>query len=97
MLAPVGMAMLFRVFPPSERVRAASILTIRTTLAPAIGPVLGGLLVTDLSLALGLLRQSPDRHRRCDLRRSVPGTLGPAKPGRFDVPGSSWAEPVSAL
>ena len=49
MLAPVGMAMLFRVFPPSERIRAASILTVGTTLAPAIGPVLGGLLVTDLS------------------------------------------------
>jgi EmrB/QacA subfamily drug resistance transporter len=49
MLAPVGMAMLFRAFPPTERVRAASILTVGTTLAPAIGPVLGGLLVTDLS------------------------------------------------
>jgi EmrB/QacA subfamily drug resistance transporter len=49
MLAPVGMAMLFRVFPPEERVRAASILTVPTTLAPALGPVLGGLLVTDLS------------------------------------------------
>jgi EmrB/QacA subfamily drug resistance transporter len=43
------MAMLFRVFPPSERIRAASILTVGTTLAPAIGPVLGGLLVTDLT------------------------------------------------
>ena len=49
MLTPVGMAMLFRVFPPAERVRAASILTVPTALAPALGPVLGGLLVTDLS------------------------------------------------
>jgi EmrB/QacA subfamily drug resistance transporter len=49
MLAPVGMAMLFRVFPPEERIRAASILTVPTTLAPALGPVLGGLLVTGLS------------------------------------------------
>lgn len=49
MLTPVGMAMLFRVFPPNERVRASSILTIPTALAPALGPVLGGLLVTDLS------------------------------------------------
>ena len=49
MMAPVGMAMLFRVFPPAERVRAASILTLGTTLAPALGPVIGGLLVTDLS------------------------------------------------
>jgi EmrB/QacA subfamily drug resistance transporter len=49
MLAPVGMARLFRVFPPAERIRASSILTVPTTLAPALGPVLGGFLVTDLS------------------------------------------------
>src|ERR1700689_3611527 len=49
MLAPVGMAMLFRVFPPEERIRASAILTGPTTLAPALGPVLGGLLVTELS------------------------------------------------
>jgi EmrB/QacA subfamily drug resistance transporter len=49
MMAPVGMAMLFRVFPPAERIRAASILTVPTTLAPALGPVLGGLLVTDFT------------------------------------------------
>jgi EmrB/QacA subfamily drug resistance transporter len=49
MLAPVGLAMLFRVFPPADRVRAARILIIPTALAPATGPVLGGLLVTDLS------------------------------------------------
>jgi EmrB/QacA subfamily drug resistance transporter len=49
MLAPVGMAMLFRTFPPEERVRASRILIVPTALAPATGPVLGGLLVTDLS------------------------------------------------
>ena len=49
MLAPVGMAMLYRAFPPAERLRAAAILTVPTTLAPALGPVLGGLLVTELS------------------------------------------------
>jgi EmrB/QacA subfamily drug resistance transporter len=87
MLAPVGMAMLFRVFPPEERIRASAILTVPTTLAPALGPVLGGLLVTDLSwrwvfyvnvpigaaaLLFGLL-----------FLRSVPQ----AEPGRFDLPG----------
>jgi len=49
MLTPVGMAMLFRTFPPAERVRASSILVIPTACAPALGPVIGGLLVTDLS------------------------------------------------
>lgn len=49
LMTPVGMAMLYRVFPPSERVRASSILMVPTALAPALGPVLGGLFVTDFS------------------------------------------------
>lgn len=87
MLTPVGMAMLFRTFPPAERVRASSILTIPTALAPALGPVLGGLLVTDLSwrwvffvnvpigiaaFAFGLAFLEPHRQ---------------PEPGRFDLPG----------
>ena len=49
MMTPVGMAMLYRAFPPHERLRASSILTIPTAVAPALGPVLGGALVTGLS------------------------------------------------
>jgi EmrB/QacA subfamily drug resistance transporter len=49
LMVPVGMAMLFRTFPPEERVRASSILILPTALAPALGPVLGGLFVTELS------------------------------------------------
>lgn len=87
MLAPVGLAMLFRVFPPAERVRAARILIVPTALAPATGPVVGGLLVTDLSwrwvfyvnvpiglaaLLFGLIFLREQRHDQ---------------PGRFDLPG----------
>jgi EmrB/QacA subfamily drug resistance transporter len=87
MLAPVGMAMLFRAFPPEERIRASSILVVPTALAPALGPVLGGLLVTDLSwrwvffvnvpigiaaLVFGLLFL----HQRTEVKRT-----------RFDLPG----------
>jgi EmrB/QacA subfamily drug resistance transporter len=49
MLAPVGLAMLLRVFPPEDRIRMAGLLTVPTTFAPALGPVLGGLLVTGAS------------------------------------------------
>jgi len=49
MMTPVGMAMLYRAFPPHERLRASSILTIPTAVAPALGPVLGGALVTGLT------------------------------------------------
>ncbi|MCW2869694.1 DHA2 family efflux MFS transporter permease subunit [Actinacidiphila oryziradicis] len=49
MLASVGMAMLLRAFPPAERVRASAVLSIANGLAPTLGPVLGGLLVTEVS------------------------------------------------
>jgi EmrB/QacA subfamily drug resistance transporter len=49
MLVPVGTAMLFRAFPPIERARASTVLIVPTVLAPALGPVLGGWLVTDIS------------------------------------------------
>jgi EmrB/QacA subfamily drug resistance transporter len=48
-LTPVGTAMLYRTFPPAERVKVSSILNIPTILAPASGPVIGGLLVDQLS------------------------------------------------
>jgi EmrB/QacA subfamily drug resistance transporter len=49
LMVPVGMAMMWRVFPPEERVRASAIVVIPTAVAPALGPVLGGLFVTNLS------------------------------------------------
>ncbi|MGW3468734.1 MDR family MFS transporter [Saccharopolyspora sp. NPDC000995] len=45
MLVPVGQAMLFRAFPPNERVKAGAVLAIPITVAPMLGPVLGGVLV----------------------------------------------------
>jgi EmrB/QacA subfamily drug resistance transporter len=91
MLTPVGMAMLYRTFPPEERVRASRILTVPTAFAPALGPVLGGLLITDLSwrwvfwvnLPIGLFAflfglRFLDEHRE-------------ANPGRFDLRGFALA------
>lgn len=49
MLTPVGIAMLFRAFPPEERAKASTVLILPTVLAPALGPVLGGLLVDKAS------------------------------------------------
>src|SRR6201995_4956824 len=87
MLAPVGMAMLYRVFPPDERIKAAAILTVPTTFAPALGPVLGGLFVTELSwrwvfyvnLPIGAAAFA---FGAIFLRQSVQN-----EPGRFDLAG----------
>src|SRR6266566_7298733 len=49
MLAPVGTTMLYRTFPPAQRVQISSVLIVPTVIAPATGPVLGGLLVDQLS------------------------------------------------
>ena len=49
LLIPVGMAMMFRAYPPAERIRANRLLIVPMLLAPALGPVIGGLLVDGLS------------------------------------------------
>jgi len=49
MLTPVGIAMLYRAFPPDERIQVARILMFATILGPASGPVIGGLLIEKLS------------------------------------------------
>jgi MFS family permease len=87
MMTPVGMAMLFRAFPPGERLRASALLVLPTTLGPASGPVLGGLLVSELSwrwvfwvnIPIGVAAVTFGavflRHRAED------------RPGRFDLAG----------
>ena len=49
MLTPVGTAMLYRAFPPEERARASTVLVVPTVIAPALGPIFGGLLIEHLS------------------------------------------------
>jgi MFS family permease len=49
LMVPVSPAVLFRTFPPELRARAAGMVALGTTLGPATGPLLGGILVTELS------------------------------------------------
>jgi EmrB/QacA subfamily drug resistance transporter len=49
LLTPVGMAMLYRAYPPQERIGVARILMFATILGPACGPILGGFLIEQRS------------------------------------------------
>jgi EmrB/QacA subfamily drug resistance transporter len=51
-MLPVGLAMLFRAYPPGDRVRLAGTLALVTAIGPALGPVLGGALTTYASWRL---------------------------------------------
>ena len=87
MMVPVGTAMLYRAFPPIERARASTILTIPVGLAPMLGPLIGGWLVTDFSWRWIFFINIP-----MGLLAFVVGAIGlrehkePAA-GRFDVAG----------
>ena len=95
MLAPVGMAMLFRAFPPEERIRASSILTVPTTLAPALGPGARRAAGHRPVLALGLLRQRADRRRGVHLRRCS-SCSRPSRPTRAGSTCPASCSPDSA-
>jgi len=97
MLLPTGMAMLYRAFPPRERARAARILVIPTVVAPALGPILGGVLVDHLSwrwvfyvnLPVGLLAFTFGLLALPEHRES--------SPGRLDLPGFALSASGFAL
>ncbi|RRJ64971.1 DHA2 family efflux MFS transporter permease subunit [Paenibacillus oralis] len=49
LLTPIGMAMLFRMFPPQERAKVSRALVLPIAVAPAVGPIISGLLIEHLS------------------------------------------------
>src|SRR5947209_19522136 len=86
-LAPVGTAMLYRTFPPAQRVRVSSILIIPTVIAPASGPVLGGLLVDQLSWRWVFFVNVPIGIAACLFGLAFLHEHREPTAGRFDLPG----------
>lgn len=87
LLTPVGMAMLYRTFPPAERVAVGRILMFATILGPASGPVLGGFLIENFSWRWAFYVNIP-----VGLVAFMVGLLylrehREPEPGRFDLPG----------
>jgi EmrB/QacA subfamily drug resistance transporter len=87
MLAPVGMAMMFRAFPPEERLRASSIAVVPTAFAPALGPVVGGLLVTDASWRWVFYVNVPIGVAALLFGAIFVEHSRESHPGKFDLPG----------
>src|SRR5260370_10679438 len=48
-LLPMAVAIIFRIFPPTERAAATAVLGIPVMMAPAFGPTIGGFLRTQFS------------------------------------------------
>ncbi len=87
MLTPVGTAMLFRVFPPSERAKASAFVTIPAVVAPAAGPVVGGYLVEYASWHWIFIINVPIGLFAFLFSAAVLREERQAEPGRLDVPG----------
>ena len=87
MLLPVGTAMLFRTFPPKRRAHAASIIIVPTTVAPAMGPVLGGALVETVGWPGIFLVNVPIAAATLVFGWLFLHEHREAQPGRFDAPG----------
>lgn len=86
-LTPVGAAMLYRTFPPAERVRLSSILIIPTVLAPASGPVIGGFLVDVSSWRWVFYVNVPIGIAACLFGLLFLQEHRESAAGRFDLPG----------
>jgi len=87
MLVPIGTAMLFRAFPPEERARVSRVLLIPTAVAPASGPLIGGILVDNLSWHWVFLVNVPIGVLVCLFAwRGLKEHREPAA-GAFDLPG----------
>ncbi|GAA2820933.1 MDR family MFS transporter [Saccharopolyspora taberi] len=58
-MSPVALTMLFRAYPPEQRIRLTRVLILPTAVAPALGPVLGGLFVDHLTWRWGFYVNVP--------------------------------------
>ena len=89
MLMPLGMTIMTRAAGPARMGRLMAILGVPMLLGPIFGPILGGYLIDNYSLALDLPDQRADRRRRDHLL--LASCWRPtAPPRRSPSTGSAW-------
>jgi EmrB/QacA subfamily drug resistance transporter len=96
-LMPVGMAMIYELFEPEERGKALGIWGLAAMAAPAIGPVLGGFLVTGVSWRVLFLVNVPIGIVGVPLSRRLLRDLGDRDDRALDVTGLIFAASGLAL
>jgi EmrB/QacA subfamily drug resistance transporter len=87
LLTPVAAAMLFRTFTPAERVRASRVMTIPQQIAPAVAPMLGGVLVDSLSWRWVFYVNLPFGLAACLFGLLFLDNSRQPGPGKLDIPG----------
>lgn len=91
MLVPVGQAMMFRAFPADERAKAGAVLSIPITIAPMLGPMLGGFLVEYASWRWIFFINLPIGALAVLFTVLFLKEEDTRDPGRFDIPGFVFA------
>ncbi|MFF7674277.1 MDR family MFS transporter [Actinacidiphila glaucinigra] len=87
LLVPVGQTMLFRAYPPAERIKAQRALMVPTAIAPAVGPVLGGWLCDAVSWHWVFLVNLPVGAAAVVFGLLFLPDFRLERPGRFDLVG----------
>ena len=87
LLMPVSQTMVFRAFPQQERSKAAGILIVPTTFAPASGPLVGGIILDYLAWPWIFLVNIPVGVIAIVLAIAFLREQREDAPGRIDIPG----------
>lgn len=91
LMQPMGMFLVFRVFPRERRGTAMGIYGMGVILAPALGPVLGGVLVDQLNWRYVMFAPAPVTLLGAYMVwRFLPTPVDPPKPYPFDLRGFLW-------
>lgn len=87
-MQPMGMYLVFRIFPRNRRGHAMGIYGMGVVLAPALGPVLGGFLVDQLNWRFVMFAPAPVTFIGVFMAlRFLPTPPSRPEPYRFDLPG----------
>ncbi|MER7079955.1 MDR family MFS transporter [Saccharopolyspora kobensis] len=96
-MSPVALTMLFRAYPPEQRIRLSRVLLLPTAVAPALGPVLGGFFVENFTWRWGFYVNLPVGGLALLFGALLLAEHVEAREKRFDLLGFALAAPGLGL